>query len=66
VLKPEGATPLYKQLSGLLRQRIAEGKLKSNQPIPSERSLCETYSISRITVRQSIAELINEGLLYKK
>ena len=66
MLKPEGATPLYKQLSGLLRQRIAEGKLKSNHPIPSERSLCETYSISRITVRQSIAELINEGLLFKK
>ena len=60
------STPLYKQLFHVLRRQIEDGKIKPDQPIPSERSLCTKYQISRITVRQSIAELINEGLLYKK
>jgi GntR family transcriptional regulator len=66
LLNPKESTPLYKQLLDVVRRQIEEGKIKPNQPIPSERSLCKEYRISRITVRQSISELINEGLLYKK
>ena len=65
-LNHKESTPLYKQLLDVVRHQIEEGKIKPNQPIPSERSLCKDYRISRITVRQSISELINEGLLYKK
>lgn len=50
----------------IIRCQIEDGKIKPEQPIPSERSLCERYQISRITVRQAIAELIAEGLIYKK
>src|SRR5512139_107834 len=42
------------------------GRLKPGQPIPSERSLCETYRISRTTVRQAVSEMINAGLLCRK
>jgi len=66
LLNPKESTPLYKQLLDVVRRQIEEGKITPNQPIPSERSLCKDYRISRITVRQSISELINEGLLYKK
>jgi GntR family transcriptional regulator len=66
LLNPKESTPLYKQLLDVVRHQIEEGKIKPNQPIPSERSLCKEYQISRITVRQSISELINKGLLYKK
>ena len=66
LLNPKKPTPLYKQLLHVVRRQIEEGKIKPNHPIPSERSLCKDYRISRITVRQSISELINEGLLYKK
>jgi GntR family transcriptional regulator len=66
LLKNNDPTPLYKQLGKILRQQIEEGKFKSNHPIPSERSLCQKYNISRITVRQAISEMINEGILYRK
>ena len=66
MLKNHEPTPLYKQLEGILRQQIEAGKFKSDHPIHSERCLCEKYNISRITVRQAISEMINEGLLYRK
>lgn len=65
-LKHDDSTPLYKQLVEVLRQQIEEGKIKPEQPIPSERLLCKKYRISRITVRQAISELIANGLIYKK
>ncbi|MGQ9648417.1 MAG: GntR family transcriptional regulator [Thermodesulfobacteriota bacterium] len=66
ILNHGESTPLYRQLLKVLRRQIEEGKIKPEQQIPSERSLCEKYRVSRITVRQAIAELINEGLIYKK
>jgi GntR family transcriptional regulator len=46
-----------------LRRRIEEGQWKPGDLIPSERELSETYGISRMTVRQALAELVNDGLL---
>lgn len=66
MLSQRESTPLYEQLAKILRQQIEEGKIKHDYPIPSERKLCEKYNISRITVRQAISEMINEGLLYRK
>jgi GntR family transcriptional regulator len=36
-----------------------------NQPIPSEAQLCNSYSVSRTTVRKALDYLIYEGLLYR-
>lgn len=55
--------PLYYQLMQELRQRIEEGTWKPGDLIPSERELSETYGISRMTVRQALAELVSDGLL---
>lgn len=66
MLKNNDPTPLYKQLKEVLHKYIDEGKIKEGHPIPSERSLCEKFKISRITVRQAISEMINEGILYRK
>lgn len=57
--------PLYMQLKEKIKSAIEEGTLKPNDQIPSERELCNKYNVSRITVRQAIAEAVNEGLLYK-
>ncbi|MFB3886722.1 MAG: GntR family transcriptional regulator [Thermodesulfobacteriota bacterium] len=66
MLNNHESTPLYKQLGRILRQQIEGGKFKFDYPIPSERSLCDKFKISRITVRQAISEMINEGILYRK
>lgn len=58
--------PLYYQLKELIREQIENGELKPNDRIPSERELSERYEISRMTARQAITELVNEGLLFRE
>ncbi|HIT05718.1 MAG TPA: GntR family transcriptional regulator [Candidatus Scybalocola faecipullorum] len=58
--------PLYKQLKDLILKEIEEGRLKPNQKIPTELELSERYQISRMTVRKSLAQLVDEGILAKK
>ncbi|MCL4514826.1 MAG: GntR family transcriptional regulator [Firmicutes bacterium] len=58
--------PLYYQLKTLLCQMIDNDELKSGDCIPSERELSEKYEISRMTVRQAITEMVQEGLLIRK
>ena len=60
------ATPLYQKLRDILRKQVEDGRFLPGQAIPSERDLCQQYQISRITVRQAIAEMINEGVLYRQ
>jgi DNA-binding GntR family transcriptional regulator len=58
--------PLYSQLKDLIIEKIDAGEFAEDSQIPSEQELCETYSISRPTVRQAISELTNSGCLYKE
>jgi GntR family transcriptional regulator len=61
-----GPLPRYYQLKEIIRERIRSGEWTTGNLIPSERELCEQYGISRMTARQSITELVNEGLLYRE
>jgi DNA-binding GntR family transcriptional regulator len=45
---PENPVPLYLQLKEILTKKIKEGLLKPGEKLPSERELCEKYSVSRI------------------
>ncbi len=65
-LNSEKIEPLYKQLKDVLLKAICSQELKHFQKIPSEAELARTYSISRITVRNAISELVEEGVLIKK
>lgn len=58
--------PLYKQLKDALKQSISKGMYKPDDTLPGERQLMEIYGVSRMTVRQAIAELVSEGVLYRK
>lgn len=58
--------PRYHQLKEIIREQITGGDLKPGDLVPSERELSERYGVSRMTARQSIVELTNEGLLYRR
>lgn len=58
--------PLYSQLKNLIIKKIEDGEYAEEGKIPSEQVLCDTYSISRPTVRQAINELTNSGYIYKE
>ena len=55
--------PLYIQFKDLLLTKIESGEWQPQHKLPSERSLCNKYGISRITVREAIKELTRDGLI---
>ncbi len=65
ILKKDSPVPLYIQLKEIIKEQIAEGVLKPQMPLPSERELCKIYDISHITVRQALVELTKEGFLFR-
>ncbi len=56
--------PIYLQLRNALLQAIQDGRLAPHQRVPSERELSEAMGISRMTARQALQTLINDGYLY--
>ena len=66
ILMTESYSPLYKQLMQKIRSDIAAGVYPVHSRIPSEQELCETYQVSRVTVRKALAELTQEGLLKRR
>lgn len=61
-----GLVPRYHQLKTIVREHVTNGDWRPGDLIPSERDLSERYGVSRMTARQAITELANEGLLYRK
>jgi GntR family transcriptional regulator len=60
-LADAGMQPSIETLA--LRARIAGGEWPPGFQIPTEDQLCETFGVSRITVRQGVQKLETEGLL---
>ncbi|MCF0146915.1 MAG: GntR family transcriptional regulator [Clostridium sp.] len=57
--------PVYYQLKNDLISKISEGVWKPGDCISSEREFCEIYGVSRMTIRQAIGELVQEGVLLR-
>ena len=58
--------PAYIKLENEIRERIENSTLKIGDKLESEREISKSYSISRMTVRQAIGDLVNEGILERK
>jgi GntR family transcriptional regulator len=56
---------MYMQLKEILAKKIRSGFYHDGEKLPSERELCETYNVSRITVRQALAELENASMIIR-
>ncbi|TVQ35236.1 MAG: GntR family transcriptional regulator [Spirochaetaceae bacterium] len=65
-VKKANGVPLYAQIREALRRQISAGELKPGTKLPGEDALTEQFGVSRMTVRQGVSELIDEGLLYRR
>jgi GntR family transcriptional regulator len=57
--------PLYRQVEEIIRHRIATRQYNLGTQIPSENEFARELKISRVTVREALAELVRENLLVK-
>lgn len=60
----DSATPVYRQLAAILRQRIRSGKYAPGQRIPSEKDLEDEFKLARGTLKKAIGVLRDEGLVH--
>jgi GntR family transcriptional regulator len=65
LIRTEGV-PIYVQIRESLRGEITQGILKRGQKLPSEQELASKFKVSRMTIRESIEDLVDEGLLYRR
>lgn len=63
MIQADSSVPMYQQLARLLRERIERGELRVGDRLPSEAQLGKNFGISRITIRQALAELERDGLV---
>lgn len=57
---------LHRQLFLAIREQIRRGAYREGDPIPTEEQLCQSFGVSRITVRRAIADLVDDGWLVKR
>jgi GntR family transcriptional regulator len=57
--------PLYHQLR-LSLEGWLRGRAEADAPVPTEAELSEIFGVSRITVRQALAAMLADGVLYRK
>lgn len=58
--------PLYLQIRDIIKDRILHGIYAIETNIPSEPELESEFNVSKITVRNAIKELVQEGYLEKR
>lgn len=56
-------TPAYRKIAEDIRARITSGELAPGALLPTQQELQAQYGVARMTARQAVAELINEGLV---
>lgn len=65
-LDPTSATPVYVQVAQGLASHIEQGVLSGGTALPAERDLAGRLGVSRVTVRQALALLAQQGLLTRR
>lgn len=58
--------PLYLQLAEEIRGMITNGIIKPGDKLMSESEMTREYNVARLTVREALSVLVNEGLIEKK
>lgn len=61
-IDPTSDRAVYRQIADHLRTAIAKGRLREGEQLPSEAVLMEHYGVARMTVRNALKVLQEEGL----
>lgn len=61
----DSSLPLYRQLAEELRNRIKNGDIRPGDKLMSESEMVSEYGVGRLTVRNALSLLVNEGALIK-
>ena len=64
IMAGQSPLPLYVQIRDSLRRQILDGSYQVHERLPSENEMMNTYGVSRITIRQALRDLHNEGLVF--
>lgn len=65
LLDRSSESPLWAQFRDKLRALILNGDLAVGDKLPTEAELGDQFGISRIVVREALADLVRSGLIYK-
>ncbi|RFU63274.1 phosphonate metabolism transcriptional regulator PhnF [Bacillus sp. V59.32b] len=65
MINKNSPVPIYYQLQEQIKNMIEKGELTPGDLISSEREYAERYQISRMTIRQALTKLVDEGYLYR-
>jgi GntR family transcriptional regulator len=60
---PSVITPLYLQVARFIAEQASGGGLTRGAKLPTERTLCAQFGVSRVTLRRALAVLVDEGVL---
>jgi GntR family transcriptional regulator len=64
IMAGQSPLPLYVQIRDSLRRQILDGSYEVHARLPSENEMMNTFGVSRITNRQALRDLHNEGLVF--
>ena len=61
----EPTLPIYHQIRRFIKHGVLDRVYQANQQIPTEQELAKQFNVNRITIRQAISSLVEEGLLIR-
>jgi GntR family transcriptional regulator len=62
----DGREPIYVQIAERIRHEVLSGALKEGDQVMSTTQYATTYRINPATAAKAFAQLVDEGVLYKK
>ena len=57
--------PLYSRVSSIIQNKILSGQYEPNDKLPTEDELVDYFGVSKITVRNALALLETDGLIFR-
>lgn len=66
IIDKQSPIPAYHQITSHLMERISLGEWQLGDKLPAEEALAREYHVSRITLRQAMAELEQQGLITRQ